>query len=455
MTLTADQILALAPDASSAKAGGQLAQPGKWGNLGAAAGVLWGECQGSGKDPYRTQIDCSEPAFKCSCPSRKFPCKHGLGLYLLHAAHAGLFGGAEPPPWVRDWLEGRRQRAAKQDEKAVRAAELAARELTPDEIEAAAAQARKREEKRDTKVARGLDELQTWLQDLAREGWDGVRGRGPGAWETMAARMVDAQAPGLAARLRRAGTLAFQSDLAGRDGQLARELAALYLLTGAYRRIDSLPAPLQADVRILAGWTVSRDDVLARPGVADCWQVLAQSHTEEDRGRSRATWLRGLETGRWALLLHFAVNGQGYDQPLTIGTQFRGTLHFYPGAWPQRALLSAQQDLQTIAVLPAQPSLDQALDAYADALAANPFLERYPLALDAVTPRFDGRRCTLRSGDGRVLPLSPLAGEPWRLLALSGGHPVALAGVWDGHALLPLSVWSDGRWFTLESEPTP
>lgn len=455
MTLTADQILALAPDASSAKAGSQLAQLAKWSNLGRASGVLWGECQGSGKDPYRTQIECSEPAFKCSCPSRKFPCKHGLGLYLLHASHASQFGDAEPPPWVRDWLESRHQRAVKKEEKAVRAAEMAARELTPEEIEAAAAQARKREEKRDSKVARGLDELQTWLQDLAREGWDGMRNRGPAAWETMAARMVDAQAPGLAARLRRAGALAFQADLAGRDGQLARELAALYLLTGAYRRIDSLPAPLQADVRIQAGWTVSRDEVLAQPGIADCWQVLAQSHTEEDRGRNRATWLRGTQTGRWALLQHFAVNGQGYEQPLTIGTQFHGMLHFYPGAWPQRALLSAQQELQTIAELPALPSLHQTLDAYADALAANPFLERYPSAFDAVTPQFDGRQCVLRSADGRIVPLSPAFGEPWRLLALSGGHPVAVAGVWDGHALMPLSVWSDGRLFTLESEPAP
>ncbi len=451
MTLTADQILALAPDASSAKAGSQLAQPGKWGNLGSADGVLWGECQGSGKDPYRTQIDTSEPAFKCSCPSRKFPCKHGLGLYLLQASHASLFGAGAQPQWVRDWLDSRQQRAAKKEEKAVRAAELAARELTPEEVEAAAAQARKREEKRDTKVARGLDELQTWLQDLAREGWDGVRQRGPGAWDAIAARMVDAQAPGLAQRLRRAGALAFQSSLAGRDAQLGRELASLYLLTGAYRRIDTLPAPLQADVRIQAGWTVSRDEVLAQPGVADCWQVLAQSHTVEERGRNRATWLRGMASGRWALLQHFAVNGQGYEQALTAGTQFHGTLHFYPGAWPQRALLSAQQDWQAITALPPLPALDRVLDDYAGALAVNPFLERFPMALEGVTPQYDGARCVLRCLDGRVLPLPPTFGDPWRLLALSGGHPVTVAGVWDGHTLAPLGVWSDGCLYNIEA----
>ena len=41
--------------------------------------------QGSAASPYQTGIDLSEPAFQCTCPSHKFPCKHGLGLFLLLA----------------------------------------------------------------------------------------------------------------------------------------------------------------------------------------------------------------------------------------------------------------------------------------------------------------------------------------------------------------------------------
>ncbi len=44
-----------------------------------------GLCQGSGRQPYQARVDLAEPAFKCSCPSRKFPCKHGLALLLLFA----------------------------------------------------------------------------------------------------------------------------------------------------------------------------------------------------------------------------------------------------------------------------------------------------------------------------------------------------------------------------------
>src|SRR5438552_1455400 len=109
--LTAEQILALAPDAGSAKAARDLTSSRKWLSLGRDAQVAWGECQGSGKDPYRTQIDLSEPAFRCTCPSRKFPCKHGLGLFLLLANQPGEFAQATPPAWVTEWLANRAKRA--------------------------------------------------------------------------------------------------------------------------------------------------------------------------------------------------------------------------------------------------------------------------------------------------------------------------------------------------------
>jgi hypothetical protein len=54
---TTDQVLALAPDAGSAKAGKDLATPRKWVSLGRDERAAWGECQGSGAEPYRTQID--------------------------------------------------------------------------------------------------------------------------------------------------------------------------------------------------------------------------------------------------------------------------------------------------------------------------------------------------------------------------------------------------------------
>ena len=44
---------------------------------------------------------------------------------------------------------------------------------------------------------------------------------------------------------------------------------------------------------------------------------------------------------------------------------------------------------------------------------------------------------------GAWLPLPPRYDGGWRLLALSGGAPIALCGEWDGRHYLPLSAWAE------------
>lgn len=57
LNLTEEQIIQLAPDAASVKAGKGLAVPGKWVLLACSERAVWGHCQGSGKNPYQTAID--------------------------------------------------------------------------------------------------------------------------------------------------------------------------------------------------------------------------------------------------------------------------------------------------------------------------------------------------------------------------------------------------------------
>lgn len=115
---TSEQVLALSPNDGLTKRGKSLAVGSKWPALSRPARAIWGECQGSGKTPYRTAIDLSEPAFRCSCPSRKFPCKHALGLFLLLSEGAN-FSQTPPPDWVAEWLEKRSQPVEKKQAKAV------------------------------------------------------------------------------------------------------------------------------------------------------------------------------------------------------------------------------------------------------------------------------------------------------------------------------------------------
>ncbi|HNM44534.1 SWIM zinc finger family protein [Plasticicumulans sp.] len=183
------QILALAPDPASAKAGEGLARRAKWLHYATDGRALWGECQGSGSTPYRTQVDLAGPAFRCSCPSRKFPCKHGLGLMLLHADVPAA--SAETPDWVGEWLAKRESRAATAPAAPATPAEAApapAAKATADP-EAAA----KRAEKRLARVSAGVEALGLWLADAVRTGLDGAPQQPPGHWREADASLLPAR----------------------------------------------------------------------------------------------------------------------------------------------------------------------------------------------------------------------------------------------------------------------
>src|SRR5215510_5028751 len=164
MNYSSEQIIAMAPDPASAKAGRSLATASKWLNLGQDERAVWGECQGSGAKPYQTVIDLNEPAFKCSCPSRKFPCKHALGLFLLIANQPSAANTVTAPAWAAEWLSKRDQQAQRRSEAAKKAGE------EPDEATLArrASQKTKRSLDREAKVVAGLKELELRLPDPAR-----------------------------------------------------------------------------------------------------------------------------------------------------------------------------------------------------------------------------------------------------------------------------------------------
>jgi len=435
--LSVEQILALAPDAGAAKAGQGLASPGKWVTLGCADGAAWGECAGSASIPYQTRIDLNGPAFKCSCPSRKFPCKHGLGLYLLLVNQPGLFPRGDPPAWVADWLAGR---ARREEQKTT----PAATEPKPVDEKAQAKRAAKREEN----VARGLEELDRWLCDLVRQGLGAAQAQPRAFWENTAKRLVDAQASGVARLVRQMADISSSGD--GWQERLLERLGKLHLLLERYKRIDTLPEPAQADIRALIGFTRSQDELLAGDGIADRWAVLGQRVQREDRLRVQRTWLWGTNTRRTALILQYAAGKEAIQSLLIPGTQLDAEIVFYPGGYPLRALLKTQQTSETAppAISP-YATVAEACKAYAGALTKYPWLEQFPLALDAVYPVQRDSRWIVRDDAGHLLPLAPDFAFPWELLAFSGGHPVSLFGEWDGDRLLPLGAWTRERFVPL------
>ena len=141
--------------------------------------------------------------------------------------------------------------------------------------------AAKRAEQREARVATGLAELDRWLCDQVRQGLAASQQAGYGHWDDIAARMVDAQAPGPAERLRALASVPHSG--VGWDGRLLEEYALLRLLAVAYRRQAELPPPLRDTVRSRIGFSLRQADVLAggsRSGTTGrCWPAGTSSRT--------------------------------------------------------------------------------------------------------------------------------------------------------------------------------
>ncbi|MGD9644666.1 MAG: SWIM zinc finger domain-containing protein [Pirellulales bacterium] len=435
-TFTRDDVLRLAPDAGSAKSGQDLAQVRKWGLLEHDDIALWGECQGSGAKPYRVQIDLAEPAFKCSCPSRKFPCKHGLALLLIYATTPDAPTAAAQPDWVQEWLASRQARASK-------AAEKQSREPAPRDP---AAQA-KRREKRIERARAGLADLSAWMRDLVRTGIGTAPGRGFEYFDSQARRMVDAQAPGVARLVRQLGSLA--SAGAGWQRPFLEQLSLVHLLTAAVERFAILPEAIRADVEGVLGITTAADELSELAGVADLWQVVAQEVELEDRLRVQRTWLYGAKTERVAQVLQFAHGAAAFDNTLSPGTEFEGELVFFPGSGLRAVVRTQQPNFAPLAALAGLDRFDQLLDRYSAALAEFPWLERLCLPLRQVTPARVDERWWIVDATGAALATALGDDAGYLLLAVSGGRPVDLAAEYDGQRLRPLTVIVDGKVFSL------
>lgn len=452
---TAEQVLALAPDDASRKAGARLGVAGPWSQTGgSASGAVWGLCKGSGSKPYRTVVDLSGPAYKCSCPSRKFPCKHALGLLLLWAAEgldapagnptgtpAGAPAGA--PDWAGEWLA----------ERAAKAARPAADRSGPADAEGA----RKRAERRAARIGAGVTELEQRLADLVRGGLAGQERAGYAGWEETAARMVDAQAPGLAARVRELGTI--PSCGTGWPARMLEEAALLHLLDRAWLGVSGLAEPLASTVRSRLGLQPQTEGEAVR----DHWLVLAQYDTASPDGRltTRRIWLRGLASGRPALVLDFGPPGRPPGLALPVGLVLEAEARFRPGSAGLRADLGERfGPASPSRTAPTGVSTGAALEAYGAALREDPWLESWPVVLGPVVP-IPGERQGGRQGDQQdsaawqladaegtsalPVPLTGAGSRPgtglWQLAALSGGGPLTVFGECGHRGFTPLTAW--------------
>lgn len=348
-----------------------------------------------------------------------------------------VFSSSDVPTWASEWLAARDVRAAATIERATKVADV-----DP------AAQA-KRAEARERKIAAGLDEFDRWLRDLMRRGLVSAKGEGYAFWDAAGARLVDAQASALGRSVRNFAAI---TNAGPAWGERALEHAArLHLVVEGYRRIEALPAPLRHDVRALVGWTVKEDEVRDDSAITDRWLALGRTVTTDERLTTARTWLLGEDSGRWALHLAFAPTGA--PPPIAVtGGSLAGTVAFYASAAPLRAVVrDGAVAGSTVSAVPHGVSIGEAAIDFAQRLVDDPYLETWPTVLADVVPLVVDGRLLLRDPEGAQVIVTP-PGVAARLLALAGGEPLTVVGLWSGRSLQVLSALADGRLVDMASD---
>ncbi|MBX9858318.1 MAG: SWIM zinc finger domain-containing protein [Sphingomonas sp.] len=395
MTLDLSAIESLAPDQSSLKAAAGLTKASRWSGVGASRDgtLLWGACAGSGANPYRVMADLSDLGSKCTCPSRKFPCKHVLAMLWMHVDGTMAFGASETPEWVSEWL-GRRRKgtsaapaaAASVATKDMRAA-LAVDPEQPDDPKAAArrqAATEKRARETHAAIHDALDALDQWIGDQLRLGLSGFLDEATARCRRIAARMVDGKAQALGGRIDELPSRLLALPAGDRVRDAAAELSKLVLLARAWRANPDDPEIARA-----VATAETRDQVLENAAtlrVTAFWEVVGERiETRRDGLVSQTTWLLNLtvEGPRFAMLVdYFPASAGKRGSAFAIGEQFEGELAFYPAQNPLRALLVRRSDRLTTEARRPWPATAEAVgEAISAGLQREPWLSDLPIVL--------------------------------------------------------------------------
>ncbi len=436
--LSEELLLSQITDDGSLKNGKNLANRSKWVNVFAHQDALWGYCSGSGSSPYFTQIDLRSLAFKCNCPSRKFPCKHGIGLAYLFLKEENIFTKAiELEPNVNEWLTKRGSKITTQttDNEPI---------VSNEKIEAAK---EKRADTRSRQVLGGINELRQWLQDIVRAGIMTIPANSIRFNQNIIARMVDAKAGGLAAALRNLNDINYFEE--GWQVEFMRQLSRLYLMIEAFEKSESLAPALQNDLRSLIGWQTKKEEVLQTQSVGDQWVVLARQVQEEDKGlQSERCWLWGTRSNRPALILNFFG---GYGPPLGIthatGTTLIGDLCFYPSTFSLRALFAIQNETTHFQPVTGFSDIASFKKSYHGLLSNFPFLENVPTVISNVFLYKNEKNWLIVDNSQTAIVLQNTDDELFSIFSFSGAQTISVFGLFQNNKLKVLSAWRDKMFF--------
>ncbi len=328
MDWTREQVDNLAPDAPSIKAGGKVFAKGI-GNVCCSSRAIWVEIQGSGKKPYFTQLDREDIAFKCSCPSRKFPCKHGLALgYHLSSFGEDSVTDMDEPIWVSEWIDKRRTKSTATVSKVVSKKSIEKKE--------------KNKQNRWVDASSDIEYIERWLQDSIKKGLLDFPNKRPSDWDKITKAMVDKKLTGINIYIRQLSIIDYSSFW---EDEVLRILRKLHLLVKTIRSHESLDSEFKSQLAQSLGWYQTKQELLdddTTEVIDDIWIVLKVDYQEDDNLKSRKVYLYGCSSNRWAYILDFSFAGRGFGDVYIQENYIQAKLAFYGGIIKQRAVLKVR-----------------------------------------------------------------------------------------------------------------
>ncbi len=248
-----------APNADASKNGRALVLKKKFlhYNISDDQSLLFGKCQGSGKDPYFCSSDFARPespVHRCSCPSRQFPCKHSIGLMYAYVQNPKAFSVAEVPADLQSKREKAEVRAEKKKEESTK----------PKQVNKSAL-AKKIKAQLD-----GINLLEQLTQNLVRIGIGNMNAKSAQEIEERAKQLGDAYLPGAQSALR-----SYTSIFSAEDGKFNDKMTSMAREAIYSEALDSL----------------ARLNALVKQGRAYLEKRLADPELAPETDSSIAAWL--------------------------------------------------------------------------------------------------------------------------------------------------------------------
>ena len=224
--ITEEFIRSAAPNAAAVTNGQKISKTGGFVKLCRSEDntLIFGECKGSGKNPYYTSADFSgdSPVFRCSCPSRQFPCKHSLAIMFEWIAKKEFTVSDIPED-----ITSKRKKIAQKAEKAA----------NPDNtVKKAPKQNKAAAEKKLKKQAEGLDIADGFVNDMLSRGVSSVNSSSAAQYKTLAKQLGDYYLPEPQAIMNEIVSAAERLSAAPDDDELHRITALLIRLSSTVKK---------------------------------------------------------------------------------------------------------------------------------------------------------------------------------------------------------------------------